>query len=42
MARKKRKIIVGNVASKLFNEQIAQLDSKYNKLWNAKKNEFRS
>ena len=42
MARKKRKIIVGNVASKLFNEQIAQLDSEYNKLCNVKKNEFRS
>ena len=37
----KKRIVIGNdTASKIFNEQIKQLDNEYGKLSNAEKNEF--
>ena len=36
----KRKIIVNDAASKLFNEQMVKLDDKYNESLNAEKNQF--
>ena len=37
---KKRKVIVNDTASKLFNKQIGILNNEHNKLSNAAKNEF--